>query len=178
MNRYLEAVKEFHNRFQVPVCKLNEEIPLEVRQLRVKLIFEELKEFAQATDCMGTFENLCRKNVTPERLLPPEDGNNRNKKEEIDALLDITYVTMGSSISLGYHEVFDEAFEEVQRSNMSKACDTMEEAIDTVSYYKKKDGTEGYYTEVDGKYLVYRKGDEKVLKSINYSAANLSKIID
>ena len=45
-------------------------------------------------------------------------------------------------------------------------------------HYKKKDGTEGTYKEEDGKWLVYRKEDNKVLKSVNYSPANLLDIIN
>jgi hypothetical protein len=56
---------------------------------------------------------------------------------------------------------------------MSKACNTQQEAIMTLSHYKKKDGTEGYYKEINGKWLVYRTSDDKVLKSINYSPADL-----
>ena len=50
--------------------------------------------------------------------------------------------------------------------------------IETLLHYKQKDGTEGYYKEEGGKWLVYRNGDNKVLKSINYSPANLSEILN
>jgi len=56
---------------------------------------------------------------------------------------------------------------------MSKACSTEEEAQKTLEHYKQKDGTEGYYKEINGKFLVYRTSDDKVLKSINYSPADL-----
>ena len=82
-----------------------------------------------------------------------------------------------SILEFGFGGKFDELFLEVHRSNMSKACNTQQEAIETLIHYKEKDGTEGYYKEVDGKWLVYRSGDNKVLKSISYSPANLKPII-
>ena len=60
---------------------------------------------------------------------------------------------------------------------MSKACDSEREALETLLFYKHKDGTEGYYKEVEGKWLVYR-DDDKILKSINYSPANLKDILE
>ena len=51
---------------------------------------------------------------------------------------------------------------------MSKACKTLEEAEATQEMYAKKDGTKSYITEKQGKFLVYREGDNKVLKSVAY----------
>ena len=73
---------------------------------------------------------------------------------------------------------FKELFEEVQRSNMSKACDNEEEAAATVQYYKENRNTECYYKQVDGKYLVFRTEDNKTIKSVNYSPANLKDILN
>ena len=82
------------------------------------------------------------------------------------------------ALQFGLGEKFKELFDEVQRSNMSKACDTEGEALATVNFYHDKKGTDAYYAERDGKYLVYRKGDKKTLKSINYSPADLESIIE
>ena len=75
-------------------------------------------------------------------------------------------------------EKFVRLFNEVQRSNMSKACVSVEEAEETVEWYRKEKDTECYYEEKDGKYLIYRKSDGKTLKSINYSPANLKDILE
>ena len=74
-------------------------------------------------------------------------------------------------------EKFRDLFDEVQRSNMSKACNTEEEAIATVQYYKEKHDTDSFYNKVDGKYMVYRTEDNKTLKSINYSPADIKSIL-
>ena len=75
-------------------------------------------------------------------------------------------------------EKFVELFNEVQRSNMSKACDSVEEAEKTIDYYKKEKNTDSFYEEKNGKYLIYRSSDRKTLKSINYSPANLKSILE
>jgi hypothetical protein len=74
-------------------------------------------------------------------------------------------------------EKFVELFNEVQRSNMSKACQSLAEAEATVKFYADKDGTEAEILEEKGLWKVYRKADNKVLKSINYSPADLVSIL-
>ena len=61
---------------------------------------------------------------------------------------------------------------------MSKACKSEEEARATVEYYLKEKDTECYYREEDGKFLVLRKEDNKTIKSVGYSPANLIEIIN
>jgi hypothetical protein len=61
---------------------------------------------------------------------------------------------------------------------MSKACSTEEEAQMTLEHYKQKDGTEGYYKQVGDKWVTYRNGDDKVLKSVGYSPANIKGMLD
>jgi hypothetical protein len=66
------------------------------------------------------------------------------------------------------------AYVEVQASNMSKSCATEEEAKATVEERSKEHG-ECYYRQVGDRYVVYRKSDDKVMKSINYFAPNLEQ---
>ena len=78
--------------------------------------------------------------------------------------------------TVGLGDRFGDLFDEVQRSNMSKACKTREEAERTVAHYAAKDQL-AHIEEVDGKFLVYRDADNKVLKSVEYSPADLRGII-
>jgi len=98
--------------------------------------------------------------------------------EIADALADLQYVLSGAVLEFGLGDKFVELFNEVQRSNMSKACNNELEAQATLEHYKQKDGTKGYYKENNGKWLVYREEDDKVLKSVGYSPAELGKIIN
>ena len=60
---------------------------------------------------------------------------------------------------------------------MSKACDTEEQAQETMQFYEEK-GVDSYYEKSGEKYNVYRKEDNKVLKNKYYSPADLKKIIE
>ncbi len=94
-----------------------------------------------------------------------------------DALCDLQYVLSGAVLEFGLGEQFKALFDEVQRSNMSKACQTVEEAEATVAQYRNK-GVDCYYTESAGTYLVFRNADRKTLKSVNYSPADLATILN
>lgn len=149
----LQQVAEFHKTFQHPILE-NPSIPDEKRcALRVSLIAEELKELEEAI-------------------------KDKDLVEIADALCDIQYVLSGAILEFGLADKFKALFEEVQRSNMSKACTTEEEAQATVEYYLKERDTECYYKKVDGKYLVFRTSDNKTIKSVNYSPADLKSILN
>ena len=62
----------------------------------------------------------------------------------------------------------------VQASNMSKACTTEEEAIQAVSQRSKEQGEACHFEKVkEGRYIVYRSRDRKVMKSTNYFRPDL-----
>ncbi len=148
----LQQVAEFHHTFHAPVLT-DPQIPSENRsKLRYALLAEELREFQEAieaNDLVGVADALC----------------------------DLQYVLSGAVLEFGLGEKFVDLFNEVHRSNMSKACSTEAEAQATVAFYLAKDGTEADYHEDHGKWLVYRKSDHKTLKSVNYSPADLESIL-
>jgi hypothetical protein len=68
------------------------------------------------------------------------------------------------------------AYQEVQASNMSKACISKEEAMDTVSLRSKEQGEACHFEEIaPGRFIVYRSRDKKVMKSINYFRPDLTQ---
>lgn len=149
----LEMVGEFHSTFGHPLLN-TPQIPDSKRsELRVELIREELEELKEAID-------------------------ERDLVGIADALCDIQYVLSGAVHEFGMGNLFDELFSEVQRSNMSKACVSAAEAQETIDYFKKEQGVDCYYKEVDGKFLVFRSSDDKTMKSINYSPARLKEILE
>ena len=146
-------VADFHETFKHPILPAPA-IPSEDRcNLRVALIAEELKELETAI-------------------------RDKDIVEVADALCDIQYVLSGAILEFGLAGKFKALFEEVQRSNMSKACSSENEAIRTIEHYRQKDGTECYYRQEGEKWLVYRKSDNKTIKSVGYSPANLEGIIN
>ncbi|MCB0639580.1 MAG: nucleoside triphosphate pyrophosphohydrolase family protein, partial [Lewinella sp.] len=97
--------------------------------------------------------------------------------EIADALCDLQYVLSGAVLEFGMGEQFRALFDEVQRSNMSKTCASREEAEATARHYQETRGFETYIKQSGDHWLVYRAGDHKTLKSINYSPADLAGIL-
>ena len=100
--------------------------------------------------------------------------------EVLDALCDIAYVSLGNGTMLhGLKSKIWPAYLEVQASNMSKACKTEEEAIQTVSERSKEQGEACHFEKLEeGRYIVYRSRDRKVMKNINYFRPDLSKFFE
>ncbi len=146
----LNDVMKFHEMFDHFIGESPLIPSAEICELRINILQEELNEFKQA---------IADKNLV----------------EVADALVDLQYVLSGAVISFGLQDIFAELFDEVQISNMSKACATQEEANETAMYYKTNRDTESYTVERDGKYFVHRVSDHKTLKSINYHPADFGE---
>ena len=96
--------------------------------------------------------------------------------EVLDALCDITYVSLGNGAMLhGLKDKIWPAYQEVQESNLSKACSSEEEAQKTVEKRTKEQGEACHYEKVSDTYVVYRSRDRKVMKNINYFRPNLKQ---
>src|SRR5580698_6096077 len=121
----LNQVAEFHTTFKHPILPAPIIPSMERCKLRIELLTEELKELQQAVD-------------------------DNNLVEVADALCDLQYVLSGAILEFGLGEKFKELFDEVHRSNMSKACKTVEEANLTIDHYKNTANTDSYHKEIDG----------------------------
>ena len=96
--------------------------------------------------------------------------------EVLDALCDITYVSLGNGAMLhGLKDKVRPAYQEVQASNMSKDCKSEEEAQETVEVRSKEQGEACHYEKVGKYYIVYRTRDKKVMKNVNYFRPNLNQ---
>ena len=189
MNKYIEDVAKFHKTFGHPINDKKDAIDLKTRQLRLKLILEEAEELAEASDIVGTLQEFClgvlsKIKGADEHLevfygdeVLTEDGEGEvDKVEELDALCDIQYVLSGAVLALGHQENFDDAFQNVQDSNMSKGCKNQAEVDATQKHYADK-GVESYVVDKDGILIVLRKEDDKVLKNTYYTATELEKFV-
>ncbi|NND04785.1 MAG: nucleoside triphosphate pyrophosphohydrolase family protein [Saprospiraceae bacterium] len=149
----LNSVAKFHHTFDLPV-ESEPKIPDPARcKLRINLLEEELEELKVAI----------------------EQGD---IVEAADAFADLQYVLSGAILEFGLGDRFEAIFDEVQRSNMSKVCKNREEAEATLTHYRLAKGMEGEIMQKDDQYLVYRKSDRKVLKSVNYAEAKLEPIVN
>lgn len=148
----LNDVADFHKTFNLPI-EPEPIIPAAKRcELRINLLQEELNELKEAIE-------------------------DNDIIEVADALADLQYVLAGAVLEFGLGDKFKDIFDEVQRSNMSKTCKTMEEAEATKHHYEENKGMPSEIKESNGEYLVYRIEDGKVLKSVNYSPADFKKIL-
>ena len=114
-----------------------------------------------------------------EEMRELEDSvKNKDMVETVDALTDIMYVVLGMAYSLNID--LDKAFDIVHESNMSKMCCSEEKAIETVEWYKKNDNrydTPSYRKNENGNFIVYNESTRKILKSIDYTPADLACVI-
>lgn len=98
--------------------------------------------------------------------------------EVLDALCDITYVSLGNGAMLhGLKDKVWPAYQEVQASNLSKACSSEEDAQETVRVRSEEQGEPCHYEQVGKYYIVYRTRDRKVMKNIKYFRPDLSKFL-
>jgi hypothetical protein len=83
----------------------------------------------------------------------------------------------GAILEFGRGDKFRALFDEVQLTNMSKACDTIAKAAATIGYYKAK--SSAYYCQQDGdKCLIYRISDNITLKYVACSPTDLAGIVN
>lgn len=142
-------VREFHEAFGHPVAQAPTPGDAALRELRVKLIAEELAELCSA---LGVSLLLEVNPQTEEGELVVEAvlGDDQvDLVEAADALGDLDYVVQGTNVALGFPA--EEIVAEIHRSNMSKLG-------------------------ADGK-PIYRE-DGKVLKGPNYRPPNLAPLVD
>ena len=149
---FVDEVEEFNSTFKKP-NNYEPTIPKEKKewQFVYDFVLEELEEYRSAC----------------------ESGN---IVEVLDALCDIAYVSLGNGTMLhGLKDKIWPAYQEVQASNLSKACQSQEEARLTVEKRSKEQGEPCHWEEVSDMYIVYRTRDRKVMKSINYFRPDLEK---
>jgi methylaspartate ammonia-lyase len=119
-----------------------------------------------------------RINLLQEELAELEEAAyKRDIVEVLDALCDLQYILHGAVLDFGLKEAFEEACAEVHESNMSKFCNSTWEAQQSCKRYQFK-GIETYYRLVNGKHIILRSSDDKILKGIRFFEPRLKEIID
>jgi predicted HAD superfamily Cof-like phosphohydrolase len=151
----IEKIKHWRACFGLP----NRETPqvTESREclLAYTLIKEELQELFDACN-------------TPSKILKQEDEYDYepNLVEIADAIGDLYFVVTQAAMIHGLDP--EMLIDRVYKSNMSKLCLTEQEAVDSVKAYTDKE-ISTYYTQLpDGKFIIKRTVDNKVLKGINF----------
>lgn len=166
-------VIEFRQLMGLPI---DTGLPSEEYELALATVAEEFIELMNADSLIDKVDALVDTVYTIIGL-----GVNEHGKHWVECCNQL-YFTLNlidrASKSLGID--FERCWDEVHRSNMSKACKDALEVVLTQSYYEAK-GVTAYAEEVNGLFIVkcledrngiMRKG--KALKSVNYSEADLS----
>ena len=163
------------------------------RSLFVKTNFQKVLEFNKA---FGVATNTTiqhdifdkdpklveyRLSLIEEELQELRDAiKQKDMTETIDAISDILYVVYGAATAFGFDA--DKAFEIVQKSNMSKLCETEEDANETVRLYMsevpQRYDSPCYKRSDDKKFfVVYNNSTMKILKNYKYISANFTELI-
>tara|TARA_B100001029_G_C14919979_1_gene371434 strand:+ start:220 stop:597 length:378 start_codon:yes stop_codon:yes gene_type:complete len=124
MNPIVKALLEFNDAFEIPKLESPGLSSKEMIELRIKLLREEVEEYAEA-------------------------ALSGDLVEVLDALADIGYILAGTIVNHGMQNIYDDAFDEVHRSNMAKL--------------------------VDGKVL--RRDDGKVMKPVDWQPPQLAQFL-
>jgi len=155
------------------VCQFNKVFGLPHHQNLQKNIFNENPKLVKL-----------RLDLITEEVNELQDAiKTQNMKEVIDALSDILYVVYGAGSSLGID--LNQSFNIVHESNMSKSCQTEEQAKETVKLYQQQyqDGTSPYdspsyrYDPEADLYIIYNESTGKILKNKDYQEADFTKML-
>lgn len=177
----LGKVKIFMDAFNQPVANEFTIPDFKTCKLRLDLDLEETIELAEAcgADVLTAFGLLLKEKSEKIRDLVEKKRESLipNPVAALDALLDKRYINDGTVHSFGGRYIFEEGFQLVHESNMTKACATDYEAEQTIKKYQVEEGVTASKVEKIHHFLVVREPDKKVLKSINYKPVDLTQLL-
>lgn len=202
MENYQEKVMQFQIASGQPV-QLKRALTKEELDFRDSLLREEIRELQYAivdNDRVEILDALCdikyvndgTANMIGEKLDGIEycwnsyDSSFMKSKEELvdslreieaDSVWLINYVLILAAEAFGFTiENFKTALNRVHESNMSKFCNDVPTAERTQEFYKKQ-GIDTYIEPREKKFVVYREGDGKVLKSVEFHPVYLADLV-
>jgi predicted HAD superfamily Cof-like phosphohydrolase len=158
----------------------------ETRLLRARLVFEEAIEFVKGCGCTVT-THLAGPNgeeqaaVIDSIAVVPDPNGTPDLVEYVDGCIDQLVVTYGALNAAGVKA--QPAWDEVQRSNMSKAwphcsvCDAVLERGTGLELVHPQDAS-AHHGDWKPILKVHKRPDGKFIKSPTYSPADLKRVID
>ena len=173
-------IYEFRSTFDLPVedpKSLNDQMDT----LHTSLIIEELTELAEADCLVEQADAIVDSVYVLMGRLVHLGAKNYTDNIEISYLVDLM-------LAVAHNLKFDfiECWDDIHSSNMSKVCRTQDEYHQTEAFYAQQ-GIKLFATQ-QGEYIIAKCAEDvefegkvirlgKVLKSVNYRPADLSKII-
>jgi predicted HAD superfamily Cof-like phosphohydrolase len=156
------------------------------RLLRARLVFEEALEFVKGCGCTVTTSIVGSSGEKKTAVLDdirvvPDPNGTPDFVEYVDGCIDQLVVTYGAMNAAGVK--VQPAWDEVQRSNMSKAwphcsvCDAVLErgAGPELVHPKDAKAHRGKWKQVP---KIHKRPDGKVIKSPTYSPADIKRVIE
>ena len=149
MAKEIEQVLEFHKVFEHPIGDIAKALSIKRGLQRHSYMKEELQEFHDAVEAEDVVE-------------------------QVDACLDIIYLALGTLVELGLSDKYEALFANIQASNISKVCLSMESAIRTAEAHDQPTTIKpiGSYWKVSDA------NTNKIVKSETYFKPNLKEIIN
>jgi predicted HAD superfamily Cof-like phosphohydrolase len=156
----------------------------ETRLLRARLVFEEALEFVKGCGCTVNLAGSGGEEQTPviDSLGVELDAKgNPDFVEYVDGCIDQLVVTYGALNAAGVHA--PPAWDEVQRSNMSKAwphcsvCDAVL-ALDANQQLVHPEDAHAHNGDWRAIAKIHKRADGKVVKSPTYSPANIRRVLE
>src|ERR1700692_1166048 len=153
------------------------------RLLRARLVFEEALEFVRACGCTVTMSgsNDAEPAVIDDIRVVLDSSGTPDFTEYVDGCIDQLVVTYGALCAAGVKA--QSAWDEVQRSNMSKAwphCSACDAVLvrgdgEELVHPDDSDSHAGNWQTV---LKVHKREDGKFIKAPTYSPANLKRVIE
>jgi predicted HAD superfamily Cof-like phosphohydrolase len=153
------------------------------RLLRARLVFEEALEFVRACGCTVTMSGSSVEGpavINDIRVVLDPNGT-PDFTEYVDGCIDQLVVTYGALVAAGVK--VESAWDEVQRSNMSKAwphCSVCDAVLvrGTGEELVHPDDADAHAGNWNSVLKVHKREDGKFIKAPTYSAANLKRVIE
>lgn len=182
--------KEFDIVYQMHMIDAGNKVEQTENQLTnfQKYVNYMITQGKQMPEQNGSENNLILKNEIKEEIIKKIKYNETQLEYAVDmndfqkftdSLVNILFGIYETAFIFGID--LDKAFDIIHCSNMTKLCKTEEEAIKTVEWYKDPASLQSRYKEPtfrksddDQYWIVFDKSNGKILKSINYTAANLT----
>jgi predicted HAD superfamily Cof-like phosphohydrolase len=156
----------------------------ETRLLRARLVFEEAIEFVKGCGCtviLTGSDGEEQAAVIDKIGVVPDPEREPDFIEYVDGCIDQLVVTYGALNAAGVKA--EPAWDEVQRSNMSKAwphcslCDAVL-VLDAGRQLVHPEATSAHEGDWRPVLKIHKRADGKVIKSPTYSPANISRVLD
>ena len=115
MNQWLKDIRDFHEKFGIEYNGKPRALPENLRHFRTQFKQEELDEYSDHGTALSVL-------LDPNVPAPEADRAEITHQLEgqLDALVDLMYVTLGSVYLQGFGPIFDEAWNRVHAANMAK----------------------------------------------------------